>query len=47
MEEKVNIIQTANGSDGTTIYLAPDVAYIEATFEDRLVSRVIFKMKEK
>ena len=47
MEEKVKIIQTANGSDGTTIYLAPDVAYIEATFEDRLVSRVIVKMKEK
>jgi len=23
------------------------VAYIEATFEDRLVSRVIVKMKEK
>jgi hypothetical protein len=45
MEEKVTIIQTSNTSDGTTIKLAPDVAYIEATFEDRLVSRVIVKMK--
>ena len=47
MEEKVTIIQTSNTSEGTTIKLAPDVAYIEATFEDRLVSRVIVKMKEK
>ena len=45
MEEKVTIIQTSNTSEGTTIKLAPDVAYIEATFEDRLVSRVIVKMK--
>ena len=47
MEEKVTIIQTSNTSEGTTIKLAPDVAYIEATFEDCLVSRVIVKMKEK
>ena len=47
MEEKVTIIQTSNTSEGTTIKLAPDVAYIEATFEDLLVSRVIVKMKEK
>ena len=45
MEEKVTIIQTSGTSEGTTIKLAPDVAYIEATFEDRLVSRVIVKMK--
>jgi hypothetical protein len=46
MEEKVTIIQTSNTAEGTTIKLAPDVAYIEATFEDRLVSRVIVKMKD-
>ena len=46
MEEKVIIIQTSNTSEGTTIKLAPDVAYLEARFEDRLVSQVTVKMKE-
>ena len=30
MEDKVTIIQTSNTSEGTTIKLASDVAYIEA-----------------
>ena len=47
MEDKVTIIQASNTSEGTTIKLAPDVAYIEAHFEDRHVSRVTVKMKEK
>ena len=46
MEDKVTIIQTSDTSEGTTIKLAPDVAYIEAHFEDRHVSRVTVKMKE-
>ena len=46
MEEKVTIIQTSNTSEGTTIKLAPDVAYLEVRFEDRLVSQVTLKMRE-
>ena len=46
MEEKVKIIQPMNTSEGTTICLAPDVAYLEVRFEDRLASQVTVKMKE-
>lgn len=42
MEDKVTIIQD---SKSTTITLTSDVAYIEASFEDSLVSRVIIKKK--
>ncbi len=43
MEEKVTIIQD---SKSTTITFTSDVAYIEASFEGSLVSRVIIKKKQ-
>jgi hypothetical protein len=48
MEEKIKIIQTANTTEGTTIYLAPDVDSVLVDFNgDRLVSHVIIKMKHE
>lgn len=46
MEEKVSIIQPQDTSEGLTIKMAPDVCYLEARFEDRLLSQVTVKIKD-